>query len=138
MAKKTEYPTRNEQGQFIKDESHRRLLALSAAIDEFRANPTAYAQGISGNAPKGKKTMSYSLPPTEDSENWMQIRHEMRRNGAPQGGYPNTSAGNRKKEAAMKIARENLARRSDATWRRHGVDVREVDADEFASIDLPK
>ena len=108
MAKKT------EQGRFIKDESHRRLLALSAAIDEYRANPTAYAQGISGNAPKGKKTMSYSLPPTEDSENWMQIRHEMRRNGAPQGGSPYTSAGNRKKEAAMKLAREQLLQESAA------------------------
>ena len=114
MAKKTEYPTRNEQGQFIKDESHRRLLALSAAIDEFRANPTAYAQGISGNAPKGKKTMSYSLPATWDSENWMRIMRRMHRNGAPRGGYPHTSAGNRKKEAAMKLAREQLLQESAA------------------------
>ncbi len=114
MAKKTEYPTRNEQGQFIKDESHRRLLALSAAIDEFRANPTAYAQGISGNAPKGKKTMSYSLPATWDSENWMRITRRMHRNGAPRGGYPHTSAGNRKKEAAMKLAREQLLQESAA------------------------
>ncbi len=114
MAKKTEYPTRNEQGQFIKDESHRRLLALSAAIDEFRANPTANAQGISGNAPKGKKTMSYSLPATWDSENWMRITRRMHRNGAPRGGYPHTSAGNRKKEAAMKLAREQLLQESAA------------------------
>ena len=114
MAKKTEYPTRNEQGQFIKDESHRRLLALSAAIDEFRANPTAYAQGISGNAPKGKKTMSYSEPATWDSENWMRITRMMHRNGAPRGGYPHTSAGNRKKEAAMKLAREQLLQESAA------------------------
>ena len=114
MAKKTEYPTRNEQGQFIKDESHRRLLALSAAIDEFRANPTAYAQGISGNAPKGKKTMSYSLPATWDSENWMRITRRMHRNGVPRGGYPHTSAGNRKKEAAMKLAREQLLQESAA------------------------
>ena len=114
MAKRTEYPTRNEQGQFIKDESHRRLLALSAAIDEFRANPTAYAQGISGNAPKGKKTMSYSLPATWDSENWMRITRRMHRNGAPRGGYPHTSAGNRKKEAAMKLAREQLLQESAA------------------------
>ena len=108
MAKKT------EQGQFIKDESHRRLLALSAAIDEFRANPTAYAQGISGNAPKGKKTMSYSLPATWDSENWMRITRRMHRNGVPRGGYPHTSAGNRKKEAAMKLAREQLLQESAA------------------------
>ena len=114
MAKRTEYPTRNEQGQFIKDESHRRLLALSAALDEFRANPTAYAQGISGNAPKGKKTMSYSLPATWDSENWMRITRRMHRNGAPRGGYPHTSAGNRKKEAAMKLAREQLLQESAA------------------------
>ena len=114
MAKKTEYPTRNEQGQFIKDESHRRLLALSAAIDEYRANPTAYAQGISANAPKGKKTMSYSLPATWDSENWMRITRRMHRNGVPRGGYPHTSAGNRKKEAAMKLAREQLLQESAA------------------------
>ena len=114
MAKKTEYPTRNEQGQFIKDESHRRLLALSAAIDEFRANPTAYAQGIPGNAPKGKKTMSFSMPPMGDSEDWMRITRRMHRNGAPRGGYPHTSAGNRKKEAAMKLAREQLLQESAA------------------------
>ena len=114
MAKKTEYPTRNEQGQFIKDESHRRLLALSAAIDEYRANPTAYAQGIAANAPKGKKTMSYSLPATWDSENWMRITRRMHRNGVPRGGYPHTSAGNRKKEAAMKLAREQLLQESAA------------------------
>ncbi len=114
MEKKTEYPTRNEQGQFIKDESHRRLLALSAAIDEYRANPTAYAQGIAANAPKGKKTMSYSLPATWDSENWMRITRRMHRNGAPRGGYPHTSAGNRKQEAAMKLAREQLLQESAA------------------------
>ena len=114
MAKKTEYPTRNEQGQFIKDESHRRLLALSAAIEEYRANPTAYAEGIAENAPKGKKTMSYSLPATWDSENWMRITRRMHRNGAPRGGYPHTSAGNRKKEAAMKLAREQLLQESAA------------------------
>ena len=114
MAKKLEYPTRNEQGQFIKDESHRRLLALSAAIDEYRANPTAYAQGVTANAPKGKKTMSYSLPATWDSENWMRITRRMHRNGAPRGGYPHTSAGNRKKEAAMKLAREQLLQESAA------------------------
>ena len=114
MAKKTEYPTRNEQGQFIKDESHRRLLALSAAIDEFRANPTAYAQGISGNAPKGKKTMSFSMPPMGDSEDWMRITRRMRKNGVPHGGYPDTVAGNRRREEAIELAREQLAQESAA------------------------
>ena len=114
MAKRTEYPTRNEQGQFIKDESHRAILELGAALKESRANPTAYADGIAGNAPKGKKTMSYSLPATWDSENWMRITRRMHRNGAPRGGYPHTSAGNRKKEAAMKLAREQLLQESAA------------------------
>ena len=114
MAKKTEYPTRNEQGQFIKDESHRRLLALSAAIDEFRANPTAYAQGISGNAPKGKKTMSFSMPPMGDSEDWMRITRRMRKNGVPHGGYPDTVAGNRKMDAARELASKQLAQESAA------------------------
>ena len=114
MAKKTEYPTRNEQGQFIKDESHRRLLALSAAIDEFRANPTAYAQGISGNAPKGKKTMSFSMPPMGDSEDWMRITRRMRKNGVPHGGYPDTVVGNRKMDAARELASKQLAQESAA------------------------
>ena len=56
----------------------------------------------------------HRIRPMGDSENWMQIRHEMRRNGAPQGGYPYTSAGNRKKEAAMKLAREQLLQESAA------------------------
>ena len=114
MAKKTEYPTRNEQGQFIKDESHRRLLALGAAIDEFRANPTAYAQGISGNAPKGKKTMSFSMPPMGDSEDWMRITRRMKKNGVPHGGYPDTVAGNRKMDAAREFASKQLAQESAA------------------------
>jgi hypothetical protein len=56
-----------------KDESHRRILALAAAIEEHKKNPTAYAEGITANAPKGKKTMSFSMPPMGDSEGWMQI-----------------------------------------------------------------
>ena len=54
-----------------KDESHRRILALAAAIEEHKKNPTAYAEGITANAPKGKKTMSFSMPPMGDSEGWM-------------------------------------------------------------------
>ena len=76
MAKKT------EQGQFIKDESHRMILELEAAIAEYKRNPTAYAQGVTANAPKGKKTMSFSMPPMGDSENWMQVARRQTRSGS--------------------------------------------------------
>ena len=114
MAKKTEYPTRNEQGQFIKDESHRMILELEAAIAEYKRNPTAYAQGVTANAPKGKKTMSFSMPPMGDSEDWMRITRRMRKNGVPHGGYPDTVAGNRKMDAARELANKQLAQESAA------------------------
>ena len=114
MAKKTEYPTRNEQGQFIKDESHRMILGLEAAIAEYKRNPTAYAQGVTANAPKGKKTMSFSMPPMGDSEDWMRITRRMRKNSVPHGGYPDTVAGNRKMDAARELASKQLAQESAA------------------------
>ena len=108
MAKKT------EQGQFIKDESHRMILELEAAIAEYKRNPTAYAQGVTANAPKGKKTMSFSMPPMGDSEDWMRITRRMRKNGVPHGGYPDTVAGNRKMDAARELASKQLAQESAA------------------------
>ena len=114
MAIKTEYPTRNEQGQFIKDESHRMILELEAAIAEYKRNPTAYAQGVTANAPKGKKTTGFSMPPMGDSEDWMRITRRMRKNGVPHGGYPDTVAGNRKMDAARELASKQLAQESAA------------------------
>ena len=108
MAKKT------EQGQFIKDESHRMILELEAAIAEYKRNPTAYAQGVTANAPKGKKTMSFSMPPMGDSEDWMRITRRMCKNGVPHGGYPDTVAGNRKMDAARELASKQLAQESAA------------------------
>ena len=108
MAKKT------EQGQFIKDESHRMILELEASIAEYKRNPTAYAQGVTANAPKGKKTMSFSMPPMGDSEDWMRITRRMRKNGVPHGGYPDTVAGNRKMDAARELASKQLTQKSAA------------------------
>ena len=88
------------------DEWHWAILALTAAIAEYKENPTAYAEGVTANAPKGKKTMSFSMPPMGDSENWMQITRRMKKNGVPSGGYPDTKAGNRKRDADRKLASE--------------------------------
>ena len=52
--------------------------------------------------------MSCSISPMGDSENWMQIVRRMRENGVPEGGYPDTTAGKRKMDAARELASKQL------------------------------
>ena len=60
----------------------KRILAHIAAIEEHRKNPAAYVKGNLRYMPKGKKRMSYTLPPMGDSENWMQIARRQTRSGS--------------------------------------------------------
>ncbi len=57
--------------------------------------------------------MSYSISPMGDSENWMQIVRRMRENGVPEGGYPDTTAGIRKMDAARELAAKQLKQESN-------------------------
>ena len=68
--------------RLVKDESHRMILELEDAIAEHKRNPTAYAEGVTANAPKGKKQMSFSMPPMGDSEDWMRIARRQTRSGS--------------------------------------------------------
>ena len=58
--------------------------------------------------------MSCSISPMGDSENWMQIVRRMRENGVPEGGYPDTTAGIRKMDAARELASKQLGQESAA------------------------
>jgi hypothetical protein len=64
------------------DETHKRLLAHIAAVEEHRETLAAYTKGNLRYMPKGKKRMNYTLPPMGDSENWMQIARRQTRSGS--------------------------------------------------------